>query len=177
MFKAKKNTIIVVSIVFVILIAFTIQIFNSLTQTPGNFYIFNSISECEKLIPVDKSNINVEIYDDNNKDENSKGLLYNGFFGMNYESEELKYEIFAYEFENADSALSYYVNVTGQKSYEEKLPLNSSDENKLLSASSGMFSYSLIVVYKNMAYQINAPKQYKNEIIEMLSTTFSIKVM
>jgi len=28
-----------------------------------------------------------------------------------------------------------------------------------------------------MAYQINAPKQYKNEIIEMLSTTFSIKVM
>ena len=40
-----------------------------------------------------------------------------------------------------------------------------------------MLYVSLIVVYKNMAYQINAPKQYKNEIIEMLSTTFSIKVM
>ena len=96
---------------------------------------------------------------------------------MSYESEKLKFEIFAYEFEDADSALRYYINVTGQKSYEQKLPLSSYDENKLLSASSGMFSYSLIVVYKNMAYQINAPKQYKNEIIEMLSTTFSIKVM
>ena len=176
MFNPKKNTIIVVSIVFVILIVFTIQIFSSLTQTPDNFYIFNSISECEKLISVDKSNINVEIYDDNNKDENSKGLLYNGFFGMNYESEELKYEIFAYEFEDANSALKYYVNVTGQKNYENKLPLSSSDENKLLSASSGMFSYRLIVVCKNMAYQINAPKQYKNAIIELLSTIFSIKV-
>jgi len=174
MFKTKKCTIIIVSIVSIILIGFFIQILNS---QPDHFYIFNEIDECEKLIPVDKSNINFAIHDVADKDNDLKGLLYNDFFGMSYESEKLKFEIFAYEFEDADSALRYYINVTGQKSYEQKLPLSSSDENKLLSASSGMFSYSLIVVYKNMAYQINAPKQYKNEIIEMLSTTFSIKVM
>ena len=95
---------------------------------------------------------------------------------MDYKSDSLQYEIFAYEFEDSDSALKYYVNVTGQTSYEKKLPLDDTDENKLLSASSGMSSYRLIVVYKNMAYQIIAPKQYKSELHGLLSSTFSIKI-
>ena len=89
----------------------------------------------------------------------------------------MKFEIFAYEFEDSNSALKYYVNVTGQKSYEKKLPLDDTDENKLFSASSGMSSYRLIVVYKNMAYKITAPKQYKAELHDLLSSTFSIKVL
>ena len=102
MFKTKKCTIIIVSIVSIILIGFFIQILNS---QPDDFYIFNEIDECEKLIPVDKSNINFAIHDVADKDNDLKGLLYNDFFGMSYESEKLKFEIFAYEFEDADSAL------------------------------------------------------------------------
>ena len=109
-------------------------------------------------------------------DKNLKNLSYESFFGMNFHSNELEYEIFAYEFVDSDSALKYYINVTGQNSYEKELPLDDSDENKRLSSSKGMSSYRLIAVHQNKAYVIVAPKQYEDVINKMLTTTFSFQL-
>ena len=175
MTKITKRTILIIAIAAVVLTGFFIQIFKSI-NTHDEYYIFDEIGECDNLIPSDSTDIKIEIYDTASKDKDLQDLSYNDFFAMHYKSDSLQYEIFAYEFEDSDSALKYYVNVTGQTSYEKKLPLDDTDENKLLSASSGMSSYRLIVVYKNMAYQIIAPKQYKSELHDLLSSTFSIKI-
>ena len=174
--KRTKPTILIISIAAIILIGFFVQMFMG-NNTHDKYHIFAEIGECNKLIPVDQTNIKMDMYGTASKDKDLQNLSYNDFFAMDYKSDSLQYEIFAYEFEDSDSALKYYVNVTGQKSYEKKLPLDDTDENKLLSASSGMFSYRLIVVYKNMAYQIIAPKQYKSELHNLLSSTFSIRIL
>ena len=95
---------------------------------------------------------------------------------MEFRSSDLKYEIFAYEFVDSNSALKYYINVTGQTSYEKELPLDESYENKRLSSSKGMSSYRLIAVYQNKAYVIVAPKQYEDIINKMLASTFSFQI-
>ena len=175
MTRKTKLTILIIAIATIVLSGFFVQIFKSI-NTYDEYYIFAEIGECEKLLPSDQTNIKIEIYDTVSNDKNLQDLSYNHFFAMDYKSNSLQYEIFAYEFEDSDSALKYFVNVTGQTNYEKKLPLDDNDENKLLSASSGMFSYRLVVVYKNMAYQIIAPKQYKSELHDLLSSTFSIRI-
>lgn len=142
----------------------------------NEYFIFQNIEECELLIPEEQSQIDVNRYDSPDNDTNSKGLSFNSFWGMKFQSDSLKYEIFAYEFVDSNSALKYYVNVTGQHSYEKKLPLNSQDENKLLSASKGMSSYRIVAVYQNKAYLIMAHKQYEDEINKLLANTFSQKI-
>ena len=175
MTRKTKRTILIIAIATIVLTGFFIQIFKSI-NTRDEYYIFAEIGECDKLLPSDRTNIKIEIYDSANNDKDLQDLSYNNFFAMDYNSNSLQYEIFAYEFEDSDSALKYFVNVTGQTNHEKKLPLDDNDENKLLSASSGMSSYRLVVVYKNMAYQIIAPKQYKSELHDLLSSTFSIKI-
>ena len=175
MTRKTKRTILSIAIATIVLTGFFIQIFKSI-NTYNEYYIFAEIGECDNLLPSDQTNVKIEIYDTVSNDKNLQDLSYNNFFAMDYKSDSLQYEIFAYEFEDSDSALKYYVNVTGQTSYEKKLPLDDTDENKLLLASTGMFSYRLMVVYKNMAYQIIAPKQYKAELHDLLSSTFSIKI-
>ena len=175
MAKRTKRIILIIAIAAIVIIGFSVQIFKGI-NTHDEYYIFAEIGECDKLLPSDRTNIKIEIYDSASNDKDLQDLSYNHFFAMDYKSNSLQYEIFAYEFEDSDSALKYYVNVTGQTNYEKKLPLDDNDENKLLSASSGMSSYRLVVVYKNMAYQIIAPKQYKSELHDLLSSTFSIKM-
>ena len=97
-------------------------------------------------------------------------------FGIKFHSNELEYEFFAYEFADSNSALKYYINVTGQNSYEKELPLGDDNENKRLSSSKGMSSYRLIAVYRHMAYGIVAPKQYEDAINNMLTTVFSFQL-
>ena len=145
-------------------------------STPNPYFIFQNIDECERLIPSDQSKLTIERYASPGKDSNLKGLSYNAFWGMEFRSSDLKYEIFAYEFVDSNSALKYYINVTGQTSYEKELPLNERYENKRLSSSKGMSSYRLIAVYQNKAYVIVAPKQYEDIINKMLASTFSFQI-
>lgn len=145
-------------------------------SSPSEYFIFQDISECESLIPADQSDLMIEKYGTSVKDNNSRGLSYDCFWGMKFESDELKYEIFAYEFLDSDSALKYYVNVTGQKNHEKKLPLSDDSENKLLSSTKGISEYRIVAVYQNRAYLLIAPKQYEEEINALLANTFSYKL-
>ncbi len=169
------GSIAVISIVFVAIVVFALS-YMFTHPLSGGYYIFQNISECEQLIPNDQSGVTVDRYDSPDKDTNLNGLLYKEFWGMNLSSDEIEYEIFAYEFEDSDSALKYYVNETGQNSYLNKLPLSMDDENKLFSASKGIPSYRLIVIYKNRAYKVISPSKYADSVNELLASIFSQKV-
>lgn len=148
----------------------------NIIATPFNneFFIFQDLSECEQLFPVGHSNVIVQRYDTPNGDKNLKGLPYVGFFGMTYQSNAYEYEIFAYEFENSDVALNYYINVTGRDGLQKKTPLRN-NEDAFLSYSQGMFSFQIVVAYQNKAYQLRAPKQHEAKISTLLANTFSKK--
>ena len=175
MHSPKKSPILLGLIVVILLIVgFVIYMLNY--SSPNEYFIFQTIDECERLVSADQTNSIVERYVSPEKDKNLKNLSYESFFGMNFHSNELEYEIFAYEFVDSNSALKYYINVTGQTSYEKELPLDESYENKRLSSSKGMSSYRLIAVYQNKAYVIVAPKQYEDIINKMLASTFSFQI-
>ena len=148
-------------------------IFNPL---PGEYYIFEDIEACESLISAEKTSAAFERYETPKNDKKVKDLHYLEFFGGKYKSDELKYEIFAYEFEDSDSALRYYVNETRNTVYLKKLPLDKEDENYLLSATSGSFRFDMIVVSGSRAYRLSAPSKYIAEIHELLSCVFSEKL-
>lgn len=171
----KTFTMVVCSILFagVVIGALTYMFHHPLTH---EYYIFQNLEECELLLPADRSQINIDRYDSPDSDKSLKELHYHDFWGLKFQSDALEYEIFAYEFTDADSALQYYINVTGQHRYEKKLPLKSEDENKFLSASKGTSSYRMIGVYQNRAYQIITPKQYADEVNKLLANTFSQKL-
>lgn len=175
MHSPKKSPILLGLIVVILLIVgFVIYMLNY--SSPNEYFIFQNIDECERLVSADQTDSIVERYVSPEKDKNLKNLSYESFFGMNFYSNELEYEIFAYEFVDSNSALKYYINVTGQTSYEKELPLDESYENKRLSSSKGMSSYRLIAVYQNKAYVIVAPKQYEDIINKMLASTFSFQI-
>lgn len=142
-------------------------------STPNKYFIFQNINECNNLLPSEQSDLTIERYDLPDKDKNLDNLSYEHFWGMKFYSKELEYEFFAYEFVDSDSALKYYMNVTGQNSYKKELPLNSDNPNRRLSSSKGMFFYKLVVVYQNKAYLVIAPKKYKDSINKLLEETFS----
>ena len=135
----------------------------------NELFIFQDIAECERLIPDDQSKFNMERYDSPTRDKKLKDLQYNEFFGMKFQSDTLKYEIFAYEFIDAESALKYFNNVTGKNM---KMP----DENKNFTSSQGMSSCELIVTYQNRAYCIFSSAQYAEDLDQLLASTFSQKL-
>ena len=155
------------------IVLLTYMTLNPLTR---EYFIFQNIEECELLIPTDHSNAEIIRYDSPSKDKKLKGLPYNNFWAVKFESDTLEYEIFAYEFVDSDSALKYYINVTGKNSYEKNLPLKSEDENKLFCASRGMFFYEIVVIYQNKAYQIIVPNRYEDEVNNLLATAFSQQI-
>lgn len=172
--KKRLPIFICLAVFLIVFVGFIVYTLNY--SSPNEYFIFQDINECEQLIPTNQSDLMIERYDTPDKDKNLRELSYNYFWGMKFESDELKYEIFAYEFFDSSSALKYYVNVTGQKSYEKKLPLNNDSENKLLSSSKGISNYRIVVVYQNRAYLINASSQYEDEINNLLANTFSYKL-
>ena len=162
-------------VVVLLIVVFVIYMLNY--SSPNEYYIFQTIDECEQLIPANQTDLMIERYVSPKKDKYLKNLSFESFFGMKFHSSELEYEIFAYEFADSNSALKYYINVTGQNSYEKELPLSDSNENKRLSSSKGMSRYRLIAVYQNKAYLIVAPKQYGDTIDKMLATVFSFQLL
>ena len=159
---------------FMIIFVFVI---GGIHPLPGEYLIFQSIDECEALIPEDQSGVKIERYATPDADKDLKGLPYERFFGMQFESDEMEYQIFAYEFENIESALKYFENATGKKySLEEDQAFLEQRDYQIFSASSGMTSSRIVVLSENRAYQLRAPKRYIDEIHAVLKDTFSQQV-
>jgi hypothetical protein len=92
---------------------------------PGkpNVYIFNDISECENISFLKYENSILYRYENPSADTYLRKLSYVEYFAARYESNELEFEIFAYVFENSETAMQYFENVTG------KLPEGWTQEN------------------------------------------------
>lgn len=171
----QKKSLISVSIILFAGIVVTVLVSMLLTSKPGEYYIFQNIEECERLLPSNSSDIQIERYKESSTDANSKGLLYRDFWGIRIESDTIEYELFAYEFNDFDLAKRYFANVTG-KNEDMKLPVNEQGDCYTFSLSKGMFSYCIVVVCGNRAYKLTAPNKYADDINMLLASTFSQKI-
>ena len=84
-------------------------------------FVFQTIEECEQLLTHEGSDTPI-IYDtEASADKNARELDYKEFFGFSYQSDTMEYEMFAYVFEDKESALRYFVNRTGESVYLKRL--------------------------------------------------------
>ena len=129
-------------------------------------YIFADISECENIEKLKHEDAIITVYDTPEKDKNAKGLEYEKFFAAEYDSSELEFEIFAYEFKDGDTAKKYFRNETGKKD----------DRDINFSSSKGMFGYILIVINDNMAYSALSSSADADELEDFLANVFSLNL-
>ena len=130
-------------------------------------HIFSNIQECQSIEKVQDKSAVVTRYDSPIRDEYLKDLQFEDFYGCKYDSNDLKFELFAYAFPSNDVAMSYFENVTGK----------TNDPNPTFSSSSGMVSYIRVVVNENMAYTVNCKKEYEEKVIEFLNGCFSVDIL
>ena len=171
-----RTLIILISIVTVIAIIFSfvqnaISFFNNSSSI---YYIFADISECEKLLSYENTNNQKVIKQlTPNNDEKLKKLPYNQYFAIEYKSDTLYYQIYAYEFYNSDDALNYFVNVTGQTSFYSHA--NKQYHDVYFLEYKGLSFYNIVVSVENKAYRITTRKKHENEIKRMLGNVFSLE--
>ena len=97
----KKLPIIAVPILFfgIVAVALIYMFFNN--PLPKEYYIFENLEECENLISTDSENESFSKYDLPSDDKDLDNLSYNKFWGGEFKSDSLKYEIFAYDCKTA----------------------------------------------------------------------------
>ena len=74
-------------------------------------FMFENIRECEELCSLNYEGEKAVIYEIPQKDNYIKNLKYVEFFGVEYESSELEFKMFAYVFESDSEAKKYFENV------------------------------------------------------------------
>lgn len=132
-----------------------------------DFYIFENISECQGIQNSTLSGAKFEHYEIE-KDKKLKGLTYTERFCGKFSCDEFEFEIFAYEFENAESAKKYFDNVTGTADNIESYTS--------FYGNFGMFSVDIMVFDFEKAYRVNLSKSDIEEVFQFLSTVFSKKI-
>lgn len=136
---------------------------------PIYMYIFEDLNECKQLMSHEQALLEINEYHNPSVDENYSGLEYDAFWGMKYRSENIEYEIFAYEFADNDGALQYYTNVTGRTADSGKTRLGSKTYG-------WNGECRVVVVDGNKAYTLVSSASLIHKIEEMLSAVFSVQV-
>ena len=131
-----------------------------------NYYIFSDISECYQLETKDAD---IEKYETPDSDKYLKALEYTNFYGVKYKSSECEFEIFAYEFKDADTAKQYYTNVTGKTD-----PFDCT-----FSSSTGMASCRLAVIDFERGYiaKTTSSSKYIEAMKKILGEVFSKQIV
>ena len=148
------------AIVFFLLILL-IMCFCSCKLAPTDVYIYNEISECYSI--ENCPNESIIVYDQPSEDKYIKELEYKNFYGCDFTAKEFSFQLFAYQFENSDSANEYFRSVTGKKSSEEK---NFTDVTSL-------FSYRRVVVDNENAYIVYSEPEDAAAVIAFLNGIFT----
>ena len=148
MLHSKTNGVIKLLLIFLLLFSLcsckTIEI---------DVHMFSNIKECQVIESLN-DNANVKIIASPDEDKYFKDLQFQNFFGCEYTSDDLTFELFAYEFSNADMAMSYFENSTGK----------GEDPNSTFCDSTGMLWFKRIVVKENKAYAVRCKKEYKEKM-------------
>ncbi len=131
-----------------------------------DIYIFENISECENIEKYKSDDAVVTICDTPNADKNLNELEYDSFYGSSYESDELDFEMFAYEFEDCDSAKEYFKKETGK--------IVADDTTFITSI--GMSKYEIVVIDGCRAYFVETSKADREDLNLFLSRAFSKKL-
>ncbi len=163
--RKKKTAIFLISFfcVTIICIGICFYVFPGFgTMFPrSSVCIYSDISECQLM-----SDENFVLYDSPSADPNLDDLVYSSSFCGSYISENMQFEIFAYEFIDDENAKSYFSNATGK--------IDSLDKN--FTSSYGLRKYQLVVLEKNKAYTVTSPKKYSKKVESFLLNCFSNKI-
>lgn len=131
-----------------------------------DFYIFSDISECDNIEAFKTEDAIVTIYDTPDLDDSIDDLEYDDFYAAKYESAELDFEIFAYEFADSDFSKTYFEINTGIKT----------DLDTHFLASGGIAKYTVIVIDGCNAYCANTTQKYSEDLKLFLGEIFSKKL-
>lgn len=132
-----------------------------------DYYIFKDIEECEKIFSMNYDNAKFNHYETAENDEHLGALKYDTFFAGEFRSDELNFEIFAYQFDSDESAKSYFENVTGK---------SSSGLMSNFSHSGGITESQIVVIDSDRAYSIIMPTSEVESVQKMLEDVFSVKL-
>lgn len=128
-------------------------------------YIFADINECSTISELANHSGSIELYHSPNSDKNLKDSAYTNFYACKY-SGEYSFELFAYEFVDDETAKAYY----------ERANSRPCTQSASFTSVTGMFHYELCVVNGNKAYFIKSNRESADEVTDLLSNTFSIKI-
>ncbi len=121
--------------------------------------MFENIAECEKLSSLDGVGYRLPQFDTELEE-----LSYTAFWGGEYAVEGENFRIFAYEFDDAASAKTYFKNVTGKDT----------ERDQDFSGSRGAWEYELTVIDAHKAYRVTAAASAQAVIDQLLEETFSV---
>ncbi|MBQ2972148.1 MAG: hypothetical protein IJE16_06335 [Ruminococcus sp.] len=152
--------------VIILMLVICCSMLSSCENRVPDIYIFENISECENIEEYKSDDAVVTTYDTPNADKNFDDLEYDSFYASSYESDELDFEIFVYEFVDSDSAKEYFSKETGIE------PVYST----MFLASGGMTKYDIIVIDESRAYYAETSKEDEEDLNLFLSRVFSKKL-
>lgn len=157
-----KKRLIVILMIISLLVAYP-----SCRSQNVEVHMFADLVECKAMASTSSNNSHIAIFDSPDEDKYLDKLPYTDFFAFSYASEELQFELFAYEFANQGDAKQYYKNVTG-KDYQGTITFSDVE---------GMIYYRRIVVKDNMAFTVYAEPSEAKNVIKFINERFSIKVV
>ena len=130
-------------------------------------YIFSDLSECRTIEIEKPDGVQVTSYDSPAGDPYIKELIYNDYYACNYSSDEVRFDLFAYEFPDQATAQEYFKNATGKDTTKA---VNFSD-------SQGLTTYRRVVISNNLAYSVLAKASDADASIEIINKVFSEKII
>ncbi len=136
------------------------------------FYIYETTEELENMGTRFCEYGSVEKYAVS-ADEFLNGLEYENQYLAKYECEEYSFEIFAYEFKEAEQAQIYY-NTSMKEDNDDGFDLSIWH---CYSYSSESGEVKIIVINETDVYRINYPKKSEEAITALLSQSLSLKII
>lgn len=151
----------------ILMLLFALFLFTS-SFSPKKIYIFEDMAECEAFRTMSDNNGTFTEYTDRITDDNLSNLSYVSCLSGKYLCDKYNFEIFAYEFENEESARAYFKNCTGK---------NTNDLRQNFSLSSGLFRSHLAVLKGTKAYVVSCPTKYVQDVLQVLEKCFSDRIV
>ena len=137
----------------------------SCTFPDSQLFIFETISECDNLERALQNTGSLIVYNSPKEDAKWRELEYDAFWGCQYESKDLTFQLFAYEFPDIQTSKDYFENITGKTT----LSTNFSDNT-------GMHTFRRTIIHNGNAFLVYCPKGDKAELISLLSKYFQINI-
>lgn len=167
MTKRTKKILLVVCVSVVAITVVLMAIARFATLWNAEVFIFSNIDECKAIENRSGETVSFTKFQDATQDDCLQGLSYISFYAGKYSSDQLKFELFAYEFDDVASSRSYFENITGKDT--EQMEQN-------FSISSGMITARIVAYSNNHAYAVYCPTNNLPNVMQILEELFTVKI-